>query len=129
MTEQENTTGGVEGKLEELKALSEDIHSCAVLSGDGELKGSRLGEGAERERATAMLAALSSLSGRVARERGKDHASQARIKTEGGYVLVVRLDDGGTLAAITDPDARVGLALYDMRNAREGIQKSLRGEE
>lgn len=129
MTEQENTTGGVEGKLEDLKALSEDIRSCAVLSGDGELKGSRLGDGVERERATAMLAALSSLSERVARENGKDHAPQARIKTEDGYVLMVRLDDGGTLAATTDPDARVGLALYDMRNAREGIQKSLRGEE
>lgn len=129
MTEQENTTGGVEGKLEDLKALSDDIRSCVVLSGDGELKGGRLGDGVEQERATAMLAALSSLSERVARENGKDHASQARIKTEDGYVLMVRLDGGGALAATTDPDARVGLALYDMRNAREGIQKALRGEE
>ena len=129
MAEQENTTGGVEGKLEDLKALSDDIRSCVVLSGDGDLKGSRLGEGVERERATAMLAALSSLSERVARENGKDHTSQARIKTEDGYVLLVRLEDGGTLATTTDPDARVGLALYDMRNAREGIRKALRGEE
>lgn len=127
MAEQRNATGGVEGKLEDLKALSDDIRSCVVLSGD-DLKGSR-GDGVERERATAMLAALSSLSERVARENGKDHTSQARIKTEDGYVLLVRLDDGGTLAATTDPDARVGLALYDMRNAREGIQKALRGEE
>ena len=129
MTEQENTTGGVEGKLEDLKALSDDIRSCVVLSEDGELKGSRLEDGVERERATAMISALSNLSERIARENGKDHASQARIKTEDGYVLLVRLDDGGALAATTDPDARVGLALYDMRNAREGIQKALRGEE
>lgn len=127
MAEQRNATGGVEGKLEDLKALSDDIRSCVVLSGD-DLKGSR-GDGVERERATAMLAALSSLSERVARENGKDHTSQARIKTEDGYVLLVRLDDGGALAATTDPDARVGLALYDMRNAREGIQKALRGGE
>lgn len=127
MAEQRNATGGVEGKLEDLKALSDDIRSCVVLSGD-DLKGSR-GDGVEQERATAMLAALSSLSERVARENGKDHASQARIKTEDGYVLMVRLDDGGALAATTDPDARVGLALYDMRNAREGIQEALRGEE
>lgn len=129
MTEQENTTGGVEGKLEDLKALSEDIRSCVVLSGDGDLKGSRLGDGVERERATAMLAALSNLSERVARENGKDHAAQVRIKTEDGHVLLVRLDDGGTLAAMTDPNARIGLALYDMRNAREEIQRALHGEE
>ena len=129
MAEQENITGGVEGKLEDLKALSEDIRSCAVLSGDGDLKGSRLGDGVERERATAMIAALSNLSERVARENGKDHTAQVRIKTEDGYVLLVRLENGGTLAAMTDPDARVGLALYDMRNAREEIQKALHGEE
>ncbi len=128
MAEQGSTTGGLEGKLEDLKALSGDIRSCAVLTGDGELKGSRLGDGVERERATAMLAALANLSERVARENGKEHASQTRIKTGDGYVLLVRLDDGGTLAATTDPDARVGLVLYDMRNARDEVQQALRGE-
>jgi predicted regulator of Ras-like GTPase activity (Roadblock/LC7/MglB family) len=128
MAEQGSTTGGLEGKLEDLKALSGDIRSCAVLTGDGELKGARHGDGVERERATAMLAALTNLSERVARENGKEHASQTRIKTEDGYVLLVRLDDGGTLAATTDPDARVGLVLYDMRNARDEVQRALREE-
>ncbi len=128
MSEQGDTTGGLEGKLEDLKALSGDIRSCAVLSGDGELKGTRLGDGVERERATAMLAALAKLSERVARENGKEHTSQTRIKTDDGHVLLVRLEDGGTLAAMTNPDARVGLVLYDMRNARDEVQKSLQGE-
>ena len=128
MAEQGSTTGGLEGKLEDLKALSGDIRSCAVLTGDGELKGSRHGGGVERERAAAMLAALTNLSERVARENGKERASQTRIKTEDGYVLLVRLDDGGTLAATTDPDARVGLVLYDMRNARDEVQRALREE-
>lgn len=114
--------------MEDLKALSGDIRSCAVLSEEGELMGTRLGDGVERERATAMLAALSNLAERVARENGKDHASQTRIKTEDGYVLLVRLEGSGTLVATTDPDARVGLVLYDMRNARDEIQKALRGE-
>ena len=128
MSEQGSTTGGLDGKLEDLKALSGDIRSCAVLSGDGELKGSRHADGVERERTTAMLAALTNLSERVARENNKEHASQTRIKTEDGYVLLVRLDDGGTLAATTDPDARVGLVLYDMRNARDEVQRALREE-
>ncbi len=129
MAERNSTTGGLEGKLEDLKALSGDIRSCAVLTDDGDLKGTRLGEGVERERTTAMFAALVNLAERVAHENGKEHASQTRIKTEGGYVLLVRLDDGGALAATTDPEARVGLVLYDMRNARDEVQKALRGEE
>ena len=65
-----------------------------------------------------MLAALIDLSDRAAREGGKDRASQLRIDTEEGHLVLVRLDGGGALAATTGPDAKVGLVLYDMRNAR-----------
>ena len=112
----------------DLRELSGGIKSCAVLSKDGELLSSSHGEGVDRERAKAMLAALVNLAERTARENGKDHASQVRIKTEGGHVLLVRLEGGGTLAATTDLDARVGLALYDMRNARGEVEKALEGE-
>jgi predicted regulator of Ras-like GTPase activity (Roadblock/LC7/MglB family) len=74
-----------------------------------------------------MLAALANLAERVARENGKEHAAQVRIKTEGGHVLLVRLEGGGALAATTGPDARVGLALYDMRNARDEVERALEG--
>jgi predicted regulator of Ras-like GTPase activity (Roadblock/LC7/MglB family) len=113
--------------LADLRALSGDIESCGVLSKDGGLLSSSHGEGVDRERVTAMLAALANLSERVARESGKEHASQVRIKTEGGHVLLVRLEGGGSLAATTGPDARVGLVLYDMRNARGEVEKTLEG--
>jgi uncharacterized protein len=38
---------------------------------------------------------------------------------------MVRLENGGVLAATTEADARVGLALYDMRNARGEVEKVL----
>ena len=113
--------------LADLRALSGDIESCGVLSKDGELLSSSHAEGVDRERATAMVAALANFAEKVARDRGKDHASQARIKTEGGHVLLVRLEGGGALAATTGPDARVGLVLYDMRNARDEVEKALEG--
>jgi uncharacterized protein len=111
--------------LADLRALSEDIDSCAVLSGDRDLLSSSHEPGVDRERAGAMLAALVYLSERVARESGKGHISQLRIDTGEGHLLVVRLDDGGVLAATTDQDARVGLVLYDMRNARGEVEKAL----
>ncbi len=69
-----NTGAASEGELErllgDLRALSGDIESCAVLSGDGELLSSSHGPGVERDRVTAMLGALAGLAGRAAREAG-----------------------------------------------------------
>ena len=111
--------------LADLRALSEDIESCAVLSGTRELLSSSHGPGVDRERVGAMLTALVNLSERVARENGKNHTSQLRVDTDDGHILLLRLDGGGALAATTGPDARVGLVLYDMRNARSEVEKVL----
>ena len=129
MTESEKVGSGgdLERALADLRALSEDMASCAVLGGDGTLLSSSHAPGVERERAAAMLAAVSNLAERAARENGKDHASQVRVDTEGGHLLLVRLDGGGALAATTAADARVGLVLYDMRNARETVEKAVQG--
>ena len=113
--------------LADLRALSGDIESCGILSKDGKLLSSSHGEGVDRERTAAMVAALANLAERVARENGKNHASQIRVKAEGGHVLLVRLEGGDTLVATTGPDARVGLVLYDMRNARGEVEKALEG--
>jgi predicted regulator of Ras-like GTPase activity (Roadblock/LC7/MglB family) len=132
MTEQSGTetSGDLDRVLGDLRALSEDIESCAVLSGDRDLLSSSHDSAVDRERAGALLAALVDLTGKAARESGKDHASQVRIDTDEGHLLLVRLDGGGVLAATTGTDARVGLVLYDMRNTRDEIDKVLaEGEE
>ena len=127
MTEQSGTetSGDLDRVLADLRALSEDIESCAVLSGDRDLLSSSHDSAVDRERAGALLAALVDLSDKAARESGKDHASQVRIDTDEGHLLLVRLDGGGVLAATTGPDARVGLVLYDMRNSRDEVDRVL----
>lgn len=113
------------GELEGLRSLSGEISTAAVLSGDGDLSASTVSAGVDRERYGAMLAALAGLARRAAREGGGSGFAQARIGVEEGYVLLVGLAGGGTLAATTGPDARVGLVLYDMRNARPGLEQAL----
>ena len=127
MAERGESAANLDRTLGDLRALSGDIESCGVLPKDGELLSSSHGEGVDRERVTAMLAALANRAGRVARENGKEHTSQVRVKTDGGYVLLVRLEGGGSLAATTGPDARVGLVLYDMRNASGEVERVLEG--
>jgi len=82
-------------------------------------------EGVDRERAAAMLAAVANLAQRAARLKSKERASQVRVDVEDGHLLLVRLDGGGTLAATTTRDARVGLVLYDMRNAKGEVEKAM----
>ncbi len=114
---------GLERVMEDLRALSEEITTAAVLSEDGELMVSTLPSGVDRERHAAMLAALADLTDRTARENGASRFAQVRIREEAGSVLLVGLEGGGTLAATTGPDARVGLVLYDMRNVRRELER------
>jgi len=129
MAEGDRSKGSLDRVLGDLRALSGDIASCGVISKRGELLSSSHEEGVDRERVEAMLAALANLAGKVARENGKQEASQVRIKAEGGYAILVRLEGGGSLAATTGPDARVGLVLYDMRNARDEVERVMEGGE
>jgi predicted regulator of Ras-like GTPase activity (Roadblock/LC7/MglB family) len=120
--------GRVEQVLENLRSLSGEVTTAAVLSRDGELEASTLPPGVGRERYAAMVAALAGAADRVARENDGSRFTQARIKEEGGHVLLVSLKGGGTLVATTGPDARVGLILYDMRNVRKELERMLGSE-
>ena len=117
--------GELEGMLEGLRSLSGEVSTAAVLSGNGDLLASTVSAGVDRERYGAMLAALAGLARRTAREAGGSGIKQARIGVEEGHVLLVGLAGGSTLAATTGPDARVGLVLYDMRNARPELERVL----
>jgi predicted regulator of Ras-like GTPase activity (Roadblock/LC7/MglB family) len=119
----------VQQVLENLRALSGELDSAVVVSEGGELIGSTLAPGVDRERYAAMVRALAGIARRVARENGGTEFAQARIREEGGYVLLVGLGGGGTLAATTGSDARVGLGLYDMRNAAKELERTLGSEE
>jgi predicted regulator of Ras-like GTPase activity (Roadblock/LC7/MglB family) len=115
----------VQRVLENLRALSGEVASGAVLSESGELRASTVPPGVDRERYAAMITALAGLARRTARENGGAGFVQVRIREEGGHVLLVGLEGGGALAATTSPDARVGLVLYDMRNARRELERML----
>ena len=126
MAEGAAPAGELERVLEGLRSLSGEVTSAAVVLASGELGASTLAPGIDRDRHGAMLAALAGLAGRTARENGANGFSHVRIKAQDeGYVLLVGLEGGATLAATTGPDARVGLVLYDMRTARGEVERAL----
>src|SRR3712207_7768577 len=83
MAERGGSAENLDGVLADLRALSGDIESCGVLSKDGELLSTSHGEGVDRERVTAMLAALANLSER----RSEEHTSELQSR----QYLVCRL--------------------------------------
>ncbi len=116
--------GGLEGLLENLRALSGEVTTAAVLSAGGDLEAATLPPGVDRERYAAMIAALAGIARRTARENGGSGFAEARIRAEEGHVLLVGLKGGRTLVTTTGPDARVGLVLYDMRNTRKELEQT-----
>lgn len=113
--------------LEDLRSLSGEVDAGYVVSGGGRILASIVehAEGVDRERIGAMISALSGISERRARERGHEGYSQTRVRVREGYVLLASLSNGSTLATTTGPEARVGLVLYDMRNARPEVERTL----
>src|SRR3712207_8393771 len=79
MAERGRSAENLDGVLADLRALSGDIESCGVLSKDGELLSSSHEEGVDRERVTAMLAALANLAGRADRKSTRLNSSHANI--------------------------------------------------
>lgn len=126
--------GGLESELGrilgDLRSLSGEMDAGYVVSGEGRLRASTVEQapGVDQERLGAMISALAGLSRRRARERGHDGYSQVRVRAAEGYVLLTSLAGGATLAATTGPEARVGLVLYDMRNARPEVERALAAE-
>src|SRR5919206_4648608 len=92
-----SSVGGVEQVLEDLRTLSEEVTTAAVLSGDGKLRASTLLPGVDRDRHATMLVALAGLAARVARENGGGGVMRGRGKEEGGDVPPLRPGGGGTL--------------------------------
>lgn len=115
--------------LGDLRSLSGEVDAGYVVSAEGRLRASTVehAPGVDRDRLGAMISALSGLSARRSRERGRAGYSQTRVRAAEGYVLLTSLSDGSTLAATTGPEARVGLVLYDMRNARPEVERALSG--
>lgn len=108
--------------LADLREISSQIRSAVLMSDDGTIAASTLGdEGAER-----MAKAARELLATAERTRpglGPGALTQLEVATLEGSVFVVR-DHGRFIVATTSPEPTVGLVFYDLksclRNAAEG---------
>lgn len=81
-----------------------------------------LPEGLADELLSKMSAAMLALGDRIAQELGRGALNQVFIKGDNGYVLMTTVNDNAVLTVLVGEEARLGLALLDMRQAAEALR-------
>lgn len=121
MTREERLADALNRLMEE----SQEIQAAALVSLDGFTMASALPENMQEDRVGAMSAAILGLGERAAAELGRGSLTQVFIEGDGGYVMLIAAGDRAVLTALADTDAKLGLVLYDMRQAAGEIASIL----
>lgn len=111
--------------LDALMENSQDILAAALVSLDGFTMAAALPDSMQDDRVGAMSAAILGLGERAAAELGRGALTQVFIEGENGYVMLIAAGDKAVLTCIADIEAKLGLVLYDMRDAAETITEIL----
>lgn len=111
----------LQDSLKQLLEKTQDIDAAAVVSMDGFVMASMLPAGYEEDRLGAMSAALLSLGERTASELGRGELAQVFVEGTQGYVFLLAAGEDAVLSAIVRRGSKLGLVLYDIRNAAKNI--------
>ena len=120
-TREERLAAALDALMEE----SPDIQAAALVSMDGFTMASALPAGMQEDRVGAMSAAILGLGERAAAELGRGQLTQVFIEGDDGYVVLIAAGDRAVLTALAQPDAKLGLVLYDMKAAADVISEIL----
>lgn len=111
--------------LREFQADSSGVEGSALISEDGLLIASSLSEEAEELRVAGMTATLHSLGTRAARELARGAVQEIVVRGDRGYAVVIGVGRDMLLLAIANDASRLGLILFDMREAARSLLKLL----
>jgi len=102
-----------------------DIQAAALVSMDGFMMASALPAGMQADRVAAMSAAILGLGERVAAELGRGGLSEVFVEGEEGYVLMMAAGTHAVLTGLAGKTAKLGLVLYNMRDAAATVGRVL----
>jgi uncharacterized protein len=119
-------SGQLDRVLADLLGRAPEVEAAAVVSFDGLPMASALPAGMDEDRVAAMSAALLSLGERAAQGLGRGDLSQVYVEGQSGTVFLVSADDEAVLVAVGARGAKVGLVLFEVRQAAERVAQVLR---
>lgn len=109
------------GLLRALHVAQPDIEASAVISGDGLVVASVLGQGIDADRYAAMCAALLALSERASKEAQRGALQMVLVQGDQGAMLLVRAVDDQVLAVAAHPKANLGMIFNQARKTAAGL--------
>lgn len=115
--------------LDDLLTQAPQMQAAAVVSFDGLPMASALPSGMDEDRVAAMSAALLSLGERAAAGLGRGELSQVYVEGDNGTVFLVSADDEAVLVAVAAKGAKVGLMLFEAKQAAAAVAHALRAED
>ncbi|WP_066567367.1 roadblock/LC7 domain-containing protein [Snodgrassella sp. CFCC 13594] len=98
-----------------------DVTSSAVLSVDGLPIMTSLAHGVNEDRLSAMVAAMISVGNRAAQEIFSSQQDHIIIHTDNGYLVMFEINKMALLAVLTSQNARLGMVLFEAKNAIKSI--------
>ncbi len=111
--------------LQALVNSSPDVEGAALVTLDGLPLASALPPGTDEDRVAAMGAAALSMGARTAMELRRGDLEQVLVKGKGGYVILIQAGAETVLQAISSSDAKLGMLLYEMKQAAQQLADSL----
>lgn len=119
----------LDSALTDLLRQAPEVEAAAVVSFDGLPMASALPASMDEDRVAAMSAALLSLGERAAQGLGRGDLSQVYIEGENGTVFLVSADDEAVLVAVAARGAKVGMMLFEVKQAAAAVAAALRIED
>lgn len=107
--------------LRKLNTVSDSIEASAVISGDGLVKASMLGESIDPDRFGAMCATLLALAKRAAAETARGELKLVLIEGTLGTMLIVQIGNKGVLAIAAKPKSNLGMIFLEARKTAAEI--------
>lgn len=111
--------------LKNLQSESPGIESSALISEDGLMIASALSTELDDTRVGGMTATLLNLGTRASTELRRGEVKEVIVRGDDGYAVMVSAGRGALLLVLTNENTKLGLILFDMREAVKSINKVL----
>jgi len=115
----------IQSILNEICTGNPDVTGAAVISEEGLLIASALPAGIDKQRVSAVFAALQSIAERVAEQIGLGKITRMVVFAEGGGALICS-GEKASLVVFIRQKANLGLVLMDASDAYEKLSELLK---
>lgn len=115
----------LEEQLRMLRRFSPAVVGAIILSSEGLPIASDLPSDLGEERTAAKSASMVALGERIASELGRGDLDQIFLSGDDGYVVVARITFDAALTVLCKQDARMAMALLDIRYSVEQLRRFL----